>query len=278
MQLDRTYIAIRERDLLDILDLSLHVFRVFFFPLIVSLVVGVLPFFLLLHWWQGGFDPAQLQADDLYYEFGWRWSTGYTTAFGVVLSAPLATSIITLMLGQTMFSQRAEPVQVARDFFGSLPQLILFQVILRPILLFPFLTAFVPFAVWPYLNEIILLERNPLFKSKSNQITTMRRSSALHGSSFGELFSRWLANAAFAATMATLMLLAMWATKFWMTGSLQISRLTFLLFVEISCWLTASYFAVVRFLNYLDLRIRREGWEVELKMRAEAARMAGQLI
>jgi hypothetical protein len=277
MQLDKTYIAIRERDILDILDLSLHVFRVFFFPLLMSLAVGMLPFCLLLHWWLGGFDPVQLQFDDSYYEFEWRMSTAYWTAFGVVLLAPLATSAVTLFLGQAMFSQRAEPVRVGRDFVGSLPQLILFQVILRPLLLFPHITAFIPYAIWPYLNEIILLERNPLLKSKKNRITTMRRSSALHGSSFGDLFARWLAGTAFAATMAFLLLTAIWGTKFWMTGSPELSRLTFLVIIEISCWLTAGYFAVVRFLNYLDLRIRREGWEVELKMRAEAARMAGQL-
>ena len=34
---------------------------------------------------------------------------------------------------------------------------------------------------------------------------------------------------------------------------------------------------VVRFLSYLDLRIRHEGWEVELLMRAEALRLATQM-
>jgi hypothetical protein len=42
-------------------------------------------------------------------------------------------------------------------------------------------------------------------------------------------------------------------------------------------WIVGGYMTVVRFLGYLDLRIRREGWEVELTMRAEAARLARQL-
>jgi hypothetical protein len=37
--------------------------------------------------------------------------------------------------------------------------------------------------------------------------------------------------------------------------------------------MVAGYFAVVRFLAYVDLRIRREGWEVELVMRAERDRL-----
>jgi hypothetical protein len=45
------------------------------------------------------------------------------------------------------------------------------------------------------------------------------------------------------------------------------------LLVPIAFWMTAGFSIVVRFLSYLDLRIRQEGWEVELLMRAEAARL-----
>jgi hypothetical protein len=34
----------------------------------------------------------------------------------------------------------------------------------------------------------------------------------------------------------------------------------------------------VRFLSYLDLRIRHEGWEVELLMRAEGLRLVGKSV
>jgi hypothetical protein len=43
--------------------------------------------------------------------------------------------------------------------------------------------------------------------------------------------------------------------------------------VPLSLWLVVGFFSVVRYLCYLDLRIRREGWEIELKMRAEASRL-----
>ena len=48
--------------------------------------------------------------------------------------------------------------------------------------------------------------------------------------------------------------------------------------LPLSMWCVAGFFAVVRFLGYLDLRIRQEGWEVELKLRAEAQRLASKLI
>jgi hypothetical protein len=42
-------------------------------------------------------------------------------------------------------------------------------------------------------------------------------------------------------------------------------------------WSVLGYFTVVRYLSYLDLRIRTEGWEVELLMRAEGERLTRQL-
>jgi uncharacterized membrane protein YbhN (UPF0104 family) len=45
----------------------------------------------------------------------------------------------------------------------------------------------------------------------------------------------------------------------------------------LAMWLVVGYFSVARFLGYLDLRIRREGGEVELMIRAEQARLTRQL-
>ena len=56
--------------------------------------------------------------------------------------------------------------------------------------------------------------------------------------------------------------------------SLDIGPGLMLFGLPLALWITAMYLTVVRFLSYLDLRIRYEGWEVELRMRAEANRMA----
>jgi hypothetical protein len=58
----------------------------------------------------------------------------------------------------------------------------------------------------------------------------------------------------------------------WRPGPLMISY-----FFPISMWIVAGYLTVVRFLSYLDLRIRHEGWEVELRMRAESTRLKNVL-
>ncbi len=278
MQLDKTYIAIRERDLLDLCDLSLHVIRSLFVPLLICFAVGLVPAVLCHHWLFGGFDTWQLEGEDWNYEADWRFGAFWWSIVYVAWIAPFVTAPATLYLGQAMFMDRPQPQRIFSDWLKSLPQLIFFQVIIRGFMIIACVTMFLPFAVWPYLSEIILLERNPLIRTKRNKITTVRRSTALHGASFGDLFGRWLAMATLATLLAGLLFSAMWAAKFWVTGSAEISRLTYLLFFELSLWATACYFTVVRFLAYLDQRIRREGWEVELKMRAEAARMAGQLV
>jgi hypothetical protein len=69
----------------------------------------------------------------------------------------------------------------------------------------------------------------------------------------------------------------------WFLGGLladdwQWGGIVYTLYYPLALWLVMGFFAVVRFLGYLDLRIRREGWEVELMMRAEAARLERQLV
>lgn len=282
MQLDKTYIAIRERDMLDILDLSLHVIWALFRPLLITFAVGVAPLMLFQHWMLGGFDPIAMDTDAFFdYEDGdgwWETWTAVQSIGWVIFLAPLAAVPTTLYLGQVLFLDRADAKRVARDWIGSLPQLILLQGVIRALLFVPFITCFVPFVMWPYLTEIILLERTPLFGKRKAKMTTLRRSSALHRSNFGDLFARWMASAAFAIVMATLLYLALRGTKMWLTSNLDVSPLMYLIFLEISLWTTACFFFVVRFLSYLDLRIRREGWEVELKMRAEGAHLVRQLV
>ena len=285
MELDKTYIAIRERDYLDILDLSLSVLRVHFFPLLLVFFLGALPFIVLCHAALGGFDPNELTYDELDYSYGWHtmnemwWRVARVCelTFYIIILLPLATAPATLYLGQTLFAEKIDAIRLFRDYITSLPQLILLQLFVRTILTMVVVTAWIPFTVWPYLNEIILLERNPLWRRKDRKMTTLRRSSALHGSSSGDLFGRWVTAMFFAAGMASCLLFALWAVKFWTSGNAEISRLTFLIYLQIAVWMTVCYFTVVRFLSYLDLRIRREGWEVELKMRAEAARLASPL-
>jgi hypothetical protein len=138
----------------------------------------------------------------------------------------------------------------------------------------------------PYINEIVLLEKNPLFAKKAGAITINRRSGDLHGPSAADLVVRWCGAALVAMLLAVLalvtasvalgILLSMWPVSVDLMEeefTWQLSWLDVQIVYPACLWLVVAFMSVVRFLNYLDLRIRHEGWEVELLMRAEALRM-----
>lgn len=269
MQLDKTIIAIRERNWLDILDLSLQVLRTHFGPLLLAAAVGIAPMMLFNDWWLGdGF--ASEDADETF-------GTSIALLLWILIEIPLATAPMTLYLGRVLFMDKPTVRQMARDFFGCLPQLLLFQVLVRVPLIFMIVTWILPFAVWPYLNEVILLERNRLVARQPGELSTRRRSSALHGASIGELMLQALGTLVVALLLTFAVWMSIWFLRGLLVGRWEFEPVMFAVYLQLAAWIVASYFTVVRFLSYLDLRIRREGWEVELVMRAERARLARQI-
>ena len=284
MQFDKTRIAIRERDLLDLLDLALHMVRAHPLSLVAAGFVGAAPFALLNYW---------LLRDLTFVEEGdYAWYAFRMVAL-VLFEAPLAAVPVTLLLGQAMFSERFSVSRIVRQAIASLPQLFMYQLVIRglllpqaafwetfnrdltPLMWAYFVAWFVPYTYWPYLNEVILLERNPL-RSGKNQLSTWKRSRVLHHGYYGDLFARLVGCAAIAAAVTAALWLALWYTRGIFAEINDFDSTMYKLYLPVALWIVATFFSVVRFLSYLDLRIRREGWEVELMLRAEAERLARQ--
>ncbi len=293
MQFDKTTIVVRQRGMLDTLDLSLHVFREYALPLAAAMLLGVVPLmavnYLLLAWMPSVAD-----------EEAWLpWRFVYHLSLQIYLQAPLAGIFATAYLGQAVFLAEPRFRDVVRDVWRMLPRVAWCHLLVRGVLfgwllllvlereevnwfveafLLPLLAAYASSlrAFRPFINEIVLLERNSL-TSKSDRIMTVgRRSQMLHGSNGGAWFARWL----LACLLGGLLILATYGTFYfhvaaprqdWSQGPL----LTHVL-LPLAMWITACYFTVVRFLTYLDARIRQEGWEVELRLRAEATRLTGK--
>ncbi len=259
MQFDRTLIVTRERDYLDILDLALCVVRRFAGPLSLSLAAGVAPFVVLNAWLLAGYSDQD-------FELGYPPIYLLLMTLLVLYEIPLATAPATIFLGEAVFAERPGPSQIARTFWRGLPQMFLFQGLLRWW-----------FWTWPYFSEVILLEQNPLRAKDSRQLSTLQRSKSLHGGNAGDLFSRIF----FALGLGSLLFLSIWVSMLIVFNSLlgewEWGNPQFLWLYPLALWLVVGFFAVVRFLSYLDLRIRREGWEVELLMRAEQTRLTRNL-
>ena len=155
MMLDNHRIVIRERGHLELLDLGLRVLRSQAGPLFVALLAGVGPFVVLNAWLLN--RAAAVRAGD---EPPWLFL--FLMLIAVLWELPLATAPATMCLGRALFNQPLKAGQIVREFAQSLPQLIFYQVLLRGLLMATVAGSFVPFIRSLYLNEVILLERNPL--------------------------------------------------------------------------------------------------------------------
>ncbi len=275
MQLDQTRIPIRERGYLELLDLALHVVRRHGLALAVLSLLGAAPFYFLNWWLLSDFSPQDVSSADTFTEDVFQYY--FLLVPLLVWEIPIASAFATRYLGMVMFEDRPRLGQIFVEVFKSLPQLILIQVVLRGILTLFCITWVVLFWIWPYMNEIILLERNPLFRGRQNAVSTFSRCSGLHAYSSGELLSRWMMSLLIGIPWVFLLFLATLVVSGSFLGVMSLDAVTWVFVLPIAIWMVIGYFNVVRFLGYLDLRIRREGWEVELRMRAEGNRLRQEM-
>ncbi|MBS0209624.1 MAG: hypothetical protein JSS27_11795 [Planctomycetes bacterium] len=289
MQLDKTRIVIRERTFSNLLDLSLRVARHHIAGLFVAWAIGVVPFALLNGW--------------LLYPLLHEWEvTGQTSGYLWHLSVltvwelPLATTPITLYMAQLLFVERPQPRQMLVQFWNRLPQVIIIQVIVSGLLAVWDLVALFNDAegasvavlgvfimgawlmmhmLWPYTNEVLLLEGNSLFQKQG--AGTLRRVTSMHAHGAGDVIVRYLMSLVIGSLLITAVAFSIHAIFANLMFDYELGLLFYLITLPLSVWLVLGWFAVVRYLSYLDLRIRNEGWEVELLMRAEGNRIARQL-
>lgn len=302
-QLDHTRIAIRERGLLDIFDLALHVIREYPGALLATWLLGTVPLMVINDWLVGWILNVEFQ-EAFFYEEEWPaiWRFWWNMTLLVVIEAPLASIFMTAYLGQAVFTDRPDLRQIVYDTCRRFPLVAWSQLLIRGILaawlllllvergedfnwaVELFLLTFVAFyasllrAFWPFINEIILLERSPLRATDPETTTLGRRSIQLHGPSGADLFSRWLASAVVAvmlsfAVLGTIEFCLGVLFNNWLPGPTALRYL-----YPLGLWIVAGYLSVVRFLSYLDIRIRHEGWEVELRLRAESVRQTAKLV
>jgi len=277
------------------MDLSLHVLRMYALPLLATMAMGVIPLMvinhLLLDW--------MTEAAEEWSEFPYRFV--YAITLLVYIEAPLASIFATSYLGQAVFLEKPRLRDTVLDVGKMFPRIVWCQLLVRGIapawlllfcvdryeefdfpleglLLVMLLLAVMALRAFrPFINEIVLLERNPLSSRNRRVMTVGRRSSMLHGANSGDLLLR-----AFTASLiGVLLVLTVYGTFIFVSGVMRNDWSQPLWMIRfgfpLAMWITTTYFTVFRFLSYLDARIRQEGWEVELRLRAEAARLEGDL-
>lgn len=298
MDLGKTQIVVRERDMLDILDLSLHVGLAYIKPLSITMAMGVVPLMILNHLLIGWMGDVEFYDENVFRYF---WSMMLL----IFIEAPLASIFATTYLGQAVFLDRPRLRQVVIEVGRLMPRIAWTLLMVRgigPAILFvlvierggqvnwtiesfllPTLALYVILlrSLRPFISEIVLLERNPLRSQRASTMTIGKRSHLLHAPNGGELLLRWLGS----AVVGVLLSMSVFGAGRFITGILFSDwsqgvipgPLTLYILLPLSMWVIVGLMTVVRFLCYLDARIRQEGWEVELQLRAEAAKLLNKL-
>ena len=295
MQLDRTFIGIRQRSALEVWDLTLLVIRRYFKPLFWLFLIGAVPWMIVNH-----LLTMWMVSDDFYSDHvHWFY---WINACLVISQAQVGTFWITHYLGQAMFSsnpQAGDSVKAIRKmkskfFFGwlhlmnrmVLPVICIVALLLLstedelsgllggfvlPTLVF---IGIVVRARTPYLSEILLLEEAPRKSDSSKAQSYSSRSRNLLGAPGADYFVKF----SLATMIGIALSLAIYESLCLLDSVLGLqsianSNLNFM-YWQISLWLVVALIAVNRFLSYIDLRIRTEGWAVRLRLMAEEKRMA----
>jgi hypothetical protein len=249
---DRTLVQIRERSFLDILDLALVVLRRR--PLVLGLaaLAGCAPWVAFNAWLLETYPDTP----------------GILFLFLLALEAPWATAPLTIVLGGVMFGERPSVARVGRVLASCLLPMLFFQGFLRAVLLTITVLSWLIPTRMAFLNEVLLLERGRWREVFS-------RAGDLCGDRGGDLFVRALVQLFFgslfvlcfwfALMTATDLLFSGWSWEEFEAPGLYEWQ------TQLGIWIAIAFFGIVRFLAYIDQRIRLEGWEVELHLRQVGA-------
>ncbi len=303
MQLDKTAIVIAQRSAMDVVDLSLIVLRHYWQPIALLACVGILPFALIdfiLLWPLCQYESLLIASRDVSGTSAYQWRYLWIVTSLILIQSPLALSPVTYFIGQAVFFERPTVKQVFAAVwhrFGAIvwvlgvlrmsliafiPAILLFLTpVFQPEIEIPFFlmglcgTIYLIRGFRPFAAEILLLERCPVFRSKKRPdlFAYGQRSRWLHSSLYNELFGVHIAvnlvetltaiSISMSLTFLIGVLTGIWSWGFWMD----------LFLFPFTIWIVSTWGAVIRFLLYMNSRIRIEGWEIELRLKAEAQRL-----
>lgn len=296
MQLDQTQIVIRARSLGEIGDLAMMVAHRFPGPTMFAGLLGALPW-ALVNLLLIGWIPVTEFSDSLAGVSNLDFSRyAYLMFVLVVLQAPIAGALSTVWLGRVVFEpgvKLRDALEALRSSWwpafwslgvirGPIPLMVILATgwgqpfsFLRDLLVPTLLLAWACIlrSRWPFVPEILLLERCPLRSKAPSVIALKRRRRALHDLLQGELSGRFLVVSLVLCAIALSIHYALGWSRGVISGYWGSSLIVELFLLPLAMWLAASFSVVVRFLSYLDTRIKLEGWEVDLAVRAEANRM-----
>ena len=260
---DDLRIAVRQRSILECLDLACMFCVRRCTGIAVALLVGALPM-ALINVVLIGPDGADRLLPSWF--------------FWLALQTPWAMAPLTLFLGLAMFTDRlgvADWRGIAAGMAGAVGPLLIYQTLLRGLsilLVLPFPFFLVALA---FVDPVILLERGPIRG-------IWRRSTAIFARSRGRILAALALEMVIVplgwvlAVFAIDQLASLWAGRPVMAvldtdrPDWALGRALFTWRGQLAWWGVMTLVTVFRFVTYIDTRIRDEGWDIELKLRNPA--------
>jgi hypothetical protein len=129
----------------------------------------------------------------------------------------------------------------------------------------------------PFAPEVLSLELCPLRKGKQQALSYWSRMQRLHGPMSGELFVRSIITFFVAAWLLAALVGTGLFVQATLTGLWNWTSIIYYLVLPAAIWLTGLFLTIFRYLSYIDCRIRLEGWELDLSLRAESLRLKEKL-
>ncbi|MDO5553456.1 MAG: hypothetical protein Q4G68_06810 [Planctomycetia bacterium] len=261
-----TSIVIRKRTDYELIDLTWHVLRKHIKPILFYMTCLALPFFLanfLLLFPLYCF----LFAKELY-------EPGPLLLYWLVavellwFESRFASSLVGAWLGLWLFHDEEQdgPVPtsaVLETWFNSLTQLVWYTLLLR---LYYYNYAFLP--------EIIMLEKTPYTSKGKIKLTTRRRARYFHRGITGTNAFVSFETALLSILSHITGLAVLYGAGSLLTGGAAFWFPCFMLFaLPLFLWFSCMVNSVFLFLCYLNLRISREGWDLDIALHAEHERL-----
>jgi hypothetical protein len=265
-QLDRHFIAIRKRTVGELFDLTLAVMRTEGLRVLGWFSVFVVPLVFINHavlvWLADSWFVLDMEEP--------VWPVFYFLGYiGLVaVETPFASSLLMIYLGKRVFAAESRPSvsDVLVAWVETLPQLVVYTIFFVPLVV-----------IYDCLPEIVALERSPLFRGRKDQITTFRRLKNFHRDRFGEQFVMLVPLFLFWIILVPTLGIVVYYVLYLSVGAfVKYPLLYYAIGTPVICWTVTLFLLVFHFLRYIDMRIEREGWDVELVFRAERSRMTGE--
>jgi hypothetical protein len=299
VQLDKTEIVIRQRSMSELMDLSLIVLRRHGIKIAAASALLGIPFMaanlLAINWMLA--EEAVLATEDISEsEVFLRWRYFFHLVALFILEFPLISLPATVLLGNQVFYEQLTWRQLLSKLRSVAWTAIWVLGVLRIGLLGLVLEYFVRRTslfdpgpelllmvglgcvmlvrgIWPFAPEIIGLELCPWRVKPGFPVTYTQRRAGLHQTLSTDHFARFLGSSCVAIALGAAIAVAGYTTVSALIGRTEWSNWYLQLLVPVTLWSVGLFVVVFRFLSYLDSRIRLEGWELELRLRAEGERV-----